>query len=71
MFLIFVLFLLVTLFDPSYLMAVIGAFIGGLITSFVVGIPHARNSTFKNRFTSGVLLAVLVIVGLFIGLKGV
>ena len=71
MFLIFVLFLLVTLFDPSYLMAVIGAFIGGLITSFVVGIPHARNSTFKNRFTSGVLLAVLVIIGLFIGLKGV
>lgn len=68
-FLILMLFVLLIFFESAYFMAIFGALVGGLISSFVVGIPYARNSTFKIRFSSCLLLIALIVIGLFIGFK--
>lgn len=60
---------LILFFDIAFFVAILGAFIGGLMGSFIVGIPYARNSTRTYRLLTTVLMAVILFMGVLIGLK--
>lgn len=68
-FLVFAVIFFLIFMDFTYFTAMIGALLGGIIASFIVGIPHARNSTLKNRGLSLIYSILLIVLAVSIGLK--
>lgn len=63
------LLLLVLLGDTVNIIALLSAFIAGFVSSFVIGLPNHKGDNKLHRIVAGVCYLVLVVFGLFIGLK--
>jgi membrane associated rhomboid family serine protease len=56
-------------FDLAFLTSMIGAGLGGIIGAFIVGIPNARNSSFKNRALTFIFTVLVMTLGVLISIK--
>jgi rhomboid protease GluP len=57
------------LFDLAFFTSMVGAGLGGLVAAFIVGIPNARNSSFKNRTLTSVFTVLVITLAVLISMK--
>lgn len=65
----FLLFILAFFSDSTNIIAILGALVAGFVSSFVVGLPNHKTGNKIHRVFAGVFYLVLIVLGIFIGLK--